>query len=117
MKQPINELLLSNSLRLSILGWAKTLANQVAAEGILINNVCPGWTRTGRVVEIFEARAKGQGTTPEKIEAGITRGIPMGRLGKPEELANLVVFLGSEMASYITGVSVQVDGGSVQGLY
>ncbi|MCH8955932.1 SDR family oxidoreductase [candidate division KSB1 bacterium] len=117
VKQPINELLLSNSLRLSILGWAKTLANQVAAEGILINNVCPGWTRTGRVVEIFEARAKGQGTTPEKIEAGITRGIPMGRLGKPEELANLVVFLGSEMASYITGVSVQVDGGSVQGLY
>jgi len=117
VKQPINELLLSNSLRLSILGWAKTLANQVAAEGILINNVCPGWTRTARVVEIFEARAKGQGTTPEKIEAGITRGIPMGRLGKPEELANLVVFLASEMASYITGVSVQVDGGSVQGLY
>lgn len=117
VKQPINELLLSNSLRLSILGWAKTLANQVAAEGILINNVCPGWTRTDRVVEIFEARAKGQGTTPEKIEAGITRGIPMGRLGKPEELANLVVFLASEMASYITGVSVQVDGGSVQGLY
>lgn len=85
---------MSNSLRLSILGWAKTLANQVAAEGILINNVCPGWTRTDRVVEIFEARAKGQGTTPEKVEAGITRGIPMGRLGKPEELANLVVFLG-----------------------
>jgi len=117
VKQPINELLLSNSLRLSILGWAKTLANQVAAEGILINNVCPGWTRTDRVVEIFEARANSQGTTPEKVEAGITRGIPMGRLGKPEELASLVVFLGSEMASYITGVSVQVDGGSVQGLY
>ncbi len=117
VKQPINELLLSNSLRLSILGWAKTLANQVAAEGILINNVCPGWTRTDRVVEIFEARANNQGTSPEKVEAGITRGIPMGRLGRPEELANLVVFLGSEMASYITGVSVQVDGGSVQGLY
>lgn len=117
VKQPINELLLSNSLRLSVLGWAKTLANQVAAEGILINNVCPGWTRTERVIEIFEGRAKSQGITPDKVESGIIRGIPMGRLGRPEELANLVVFLGSEMASYMTGVSVQVDGGSVQGLY
>lgn len=117
VKQPINELLLSNSLRLSVVGWAKTLSNQVAAEGILINNVCPGWTRTDRVTEIFQARAKAQETTPEKIEAGITSGIPMARLAKPEELANLVVFLASERASYITGTSIQVDGGAVQGIY
>jgi len=117
VKQPINELLLSNSLRLSVVGWAKTLSNQVAAEGILINNVCPGWTRTARVVEIFNARAEAQNTTPAAVEADITGSIPMHRLGRPEELANLVVFLGSECASYITGTSIQVDGGSVQGIY
>jgi 3-oxoacyl-[acyl-carrier protein] reductase len=115
VKQPINELLLSNSLRLAIVGWAKTLAGQVASEGVLINNVCPGWTKTERVTEIFEGRAAVQNTTPETIEAGITQTIPMGRLGKPEELANLIVFLASERASYITGTTIQVDGGSVQG--
>lgn len=117
VKQPINELLLSNSLRLSVVGWAKTLANQVASEGILINNVCPGWTRTDRVVEIFDARAASQGTTAEAVEKSITSTIPMGRLGKPEELANLVTFLASEKASYITGTSIQVDGGSVQAIF
>ncbi len=114
VKQPVNELLLSNSLRLSVLGWSKTLSNQVAKDGILVNSVCPGWTRTGRVVEIFDAWAKTQATTPEKVEASITAGIPMGRLGKPSELANLVVFLASEKASYMTGTSIQVDGGAVQ---
>ncbi|MFQ5651838.1 MAG: SDR family oxidoreductase [bacterium] len=117
VKQPIHELLLSNSLRLSVVGWAKTLSNQVAADGILINNVCPGWTRTDRVAEIFEARARAQNTTPDEVEAGITAGIPSRRLGRPEELANLVVFLASEKASYITGTSIQVDGGAVRGIY
>lgn len=117
VKQPINELLLSNSLRLSVVGWAKTLANQVASEGILINNVCPGWTRTERVVEIFDGRAASQGITAEAVEKSITSTIPMGRLGKPEELANLVTFLASEKASYITGTSIQVDGGSVQAIF
>lgn len=117
VKQPINELLLSNSLRLSVVGWAKTLANQVAKDGILINNVCPGWTRTDRVVEIIESRANSQGVTPEEVEAGITNTIPVGRLGQPEELANLVTFLASERASYITGTSIQVDGGAVQSIF
>lgn len=117
VKQPINELLLSNSLRMSVIGWAKTLSNQVAKEGILINNVCPGWTRTDRLVEIFSARASASNTSPETIESGITKTIPIARLAQPEELANLVVFLGSQRASYITGTSVQVDGGFVQGVY
>ncbi len=117
VKQPIDELLLSNSLRLAVVGWAKTLANQVAAEGILVNNVCPGWTRTDRVVELFTARAKREGTSAKQIESRITSTIPMGRLGRPEELANLVVFLGSECASYLTGTSIQVDGGAVKGIY
>ncbi len=117
VKQPIDELLLSNSLRLGVLGWAKTLANQVAKDGILINNVCPGWTKTGRVVELFEGRAQSQNKSVEDIENGISNTIPLGRLGKPKELANLVVFLASERASYITGTSIQVDGGSVKGIY
>ncbi len=115
VRQPIEELLLSSSLRLSIVGWAKTLSNQVASQGILVNNVCPGWTRTDRVVEIINARAAAQKADREKIEAGITAGIPMQRLGKPEELASLVTFLASEQASYITGTSIQVDGGAVRG--
>ena len=117
VKQPIDELLLSNSLRLSILGWAKTLSNQVAADGILINNVCPGWTRTQRVIEIFAARAEALQTSPEDIEKSITSTIPMNRLATPEEQANLIVFLGSERASYITGTTIQVDGGAVRGIY
>jgi 3-oxoacyl-[acyl-carrier protein] reductase len=117
VKQPINELLLSNSLRLSVIGWAKTLASQLASEGVLINNVCPGWTRTERVSEIIQARAKSSGQRPHEIDQSITGDIPMGRMGKPEELANLVVFLASERASYITGTSIQVDGGAVQGIY
>ncbi|MFQ5823669.1 MAG: SDR family oxidoreductase [bacterium] len=117
VKQPIDNLLLSNSLRLGVLGWAKTVSSQVAAEGILINNVCPGWTRTERVKELLQARSKAEGRTPEAIEKRIVNGIPMERMGVPEELANLVVFLASERASYITGTSIQVDGGAVKGIY
>ncbi|MFQ5769799.1 MAG: SDR family oxidoreductase [bacterium] len=117
VKQPINELLLSNSLRLAVLGWAKTLANQTAQEGILINNVCPGWTRTDRVFELVHSRANSEGKSPQEIDRAITSGIPMGRMGKPEELANLVVFLASERASYITGTTIQVDGGAVKGIF
>ena len=116
VKQPINELLLSNSVRLAVVGWAKTLATQLASEGILVNNVCPGWTRTERVEEIIQARAQHSGEPPEKIAAAIVQDIPMGRMGQPEELANLVAFLASERASYITGTTIQVDGGAVRGI-
>lgn len=116
-KQPIDDLLLSNSFRLAVLGWAKTVANQVADKGILINSVCPGWTRTDRVQELLQARAQKEGSNPEEIERRITSAIPVGRMGRPEELANLVVFLASERASYISGTSIQVDGGSVKGVY
>jgi 3-oxoacyl-[acyl-carrier protein] reductase len=115
VKQPIDQLLLSNSLRLSVVGWAKTLSNQIANEGILINNVCPGWTTTERVEQLTEARAKNNQTSADQELEAIASTIPMGRLGTPEEFANLVVFLGSERASYITGVSIQIDGGSTAG--
>ncbi len=117
VKQPINDLLLSNSLRLGVVGWSKTVASQVANKGILINNVCPGFTRTDRVRSLLEARARAENTTPEAIEKRITETIPMGRMGEPEELANLVVFLGSERSSYITGTTIQVDGGAVKGIF
>ncbi|MCG8603503.1 SDR family oxidoreductase, partial [bacterium] len=100
----------------SIIGWSKTLSSQLAADGILINNVCPGWTRTDRVNEIIETRAETQNKSADEIDQAITSDIPMGRMGKPEELANLIVFLASERASYITGTSIQVDGGAVKGI-
>ncbi len=117
VKQPIKELLLSNSLRMAVIGWAKTVSNQVARDGITVNNVCPGWTRTDHLLEILKARADGTGTTLQAVEAGLTDTIPTGKLGEPEELANLVAFLASERASYMTGTSIQVDGGIVQAPY
>lgn len=115
VKQPIDQLLLSNSLRLAVIGWAKTLSNQLASEGILINNVCPGWTLTERVDRLTEARAKTNNTTAAAEVEAIAAGIPMRRLGRPEEFAAMVAFLGSEAASYITGTAIQIDGGSTAG--
>jgi 3-oxoacyl-[acyl-carrier protein] reductase len=115
VKQPIDQLLLSNSLRLGVVGWAKTLSNQIASEGITINNVCPGWTLTERVTQLTEDRAKtNESSVTQEIEA-IANSIPMARLGTPKEFADTVVFLGSERASYITGTSIQIDGGSTAG--
>ena len=115
VKQPIDQLLLSNSIRLSVVGWAKTLSNQLASEGVLINNVCPGWTVTERVTRLTEAKAEANKTSAADEVEAIASKIPMKRLGTPEEFANVVVFLGSERASYVTGVSIQVDGGSTAG--
>jgi len=115
VKQPIAQLLLSNSLRLAVVGWAKTLSNQIAREGILINNICPGWTRTERVTQLVQARAEANQSSEEEEIAAIASTIPMGRLGSPAEFAAMVAFLGSERASYITGTAIQVDGGATAG--
>ncbi|RME65083.1 MAG: SDR family oxidoreductase [Alphaproteobacteria bacterium] len=114
VKTPVPGLTLSNSIRMAVLGWAKTLANQVAKDGVTVNTVCPGWTRTDRVTSLLAARAKAEKRTPEAVEAEITATIPMGRMGTPEDVANMVVFLGSAAAGYVTGAAVQVDGGAVQ---
>lgn len=114
IRQPIGPLFLSNSMRLAVLGWAKSLANEVAGQGILVNTVCPGWTRTERVSSLLATRAKSENRTESEIEQEITAGIPLGRLGKPEELGDVVTFLASERAGFISGTTVVVDGGTVQ---
>lgn len=114
VKQPIPDIMLSNSLRLAVAGWAKTLATQVAADNVLVNTVAPGWTRTDRVTETFASRASARSTSVQEIEAQIVRGIPLGRMAEPHEIANVIVFLASERASYLTGTVLAVDGGVVQ---
>ena len=116
VKQPIDNLLLSNVYRPGVTGLAKTLSAQLAAAGITVNNVAPGYTRTDRVLELAEARAAEQGKTVEEVLAETTSSYPMQRMGEPEELAALVAFLASERAGYITGTTIPVDGGYVKGL-
>jgi 3-oxoacyl-[acyl-carrier protein] reductase len=116
-KQPIDNLILSNSLRAGLTGFARTLANEVAAEGITVNNILPGYTRTERLDELAVMMAEKQGITPDEFRSKWEKEIPMGRLGEPRELAATAAFLVSERASYITGTSVQVDGGWIRSLF
>lgn len=116
VKQPIPDLILSNAVRAAVVGMAKTLSLEVAAEGITVNNVCPGHTLTDRVRHLNAARAAAEGRTVDEIMAESLAAIPMRRLGKPEELAALIAFLASQQAAYITGTTIQVDGGAIQSL-
>lgn len=116
VKQPVDGLILSNSIRAAVTGFARTLANEVAPFGITVNNVLPGYTRTERLDELAGSISEARGISSEEARAAWEREIPMGRLGEPREFAALVAFLASERASYITGTSVQVDGGWVRGL-
>jgi 3-oxoacyl-[acyl-carrier protein] reductase len=116
VKQPIEGLILSNSLRTGLVGLAKTLSTAFASRNITINNVCPGYTLTERVKELSEGTALRKGVSVEDVFREWESQIPMGRLGRPEELASLVVFLASEKASYLTGTTIQVDGGYFKGL-
>jgi 3-oxoacyl-[acyl-carrier protein] reductase len=116
VKQPVDNLLLSNVYRPGVVGLAKTLSTQLATEGITVNNVAPGYTRTDRVLELARARADNEGSTVEEVVDDTTASFPMKRMGEPEELAALVAFLASERASYITGTTIQVDGGLAKGL-
>jgi 3-oxoacyl-[acyl-carrier protein] reductase len=116
VKQPVDGLMLSNSLRAAVTGWARTLANEVAREGVTVNNVLPGYTRTDRVAELNAARAKSEGIEIEEIQRRIEGQIPMRRLGEPREFAAMVAFLASDRASYITGQSIAVDGGWIRSL-
>ncbi|UCC20584.1 MAG: SDR family oxidoreductase [Promethearchaeota archaeon] len=114
VKQPLNNLVLSNTTRLGVVGFAKTLSNEYGKYNILVNVVCPGPTLTDRMKELINQTMKNTGKSYEEVEQMWIDPIPLGRLGKPEELANLVVFLASDKASYITGTVIQVDGGFVK---
>ncbi|HEX8659391.1 MAG TPA: SDR family oxidoreductase [Hymenobacter sp.] len=115
-KQPVDNLMLSNSLRAAVTGLARTLANEVAPFGVTVNNILPGYTRTERVVGLAETTAAREGISAAAATARWEAEIPMRRLGEPREFAALVAFLCSERASYITGTSIPVDGGWVRSL-
>lgn len=117
VKMPLDNLMLSNSIRMAVIGLTKSLSNELAGEGITVNSVLPGWTRTERVQQLLQSIAQRDGIPVEEAEARITRNIPAGRMGRPEEFANVVVFLASERASYVNGASLQVDGGFYRAVY
>ena len=117
VKQPIDNLVLSNSVRSAVSGLMKSLSNEYGKDNILVNNVCPGYTLTSRLDQLSGKLAKAEGVDPKQIQERWARQVPLGRIGQPEEFANMVVFLASERASYITGVSVAIDGGFIKGIY
>ncbi len=116
VKQPVDGLMLSNMARTGVIGFAKTLATELAPDKILVNNVCPGIIFTDRIKQLASVRAEESGITYNQALENMTANIPLGRIGDPEEFANLVVFLASEKSSYITGTTIQVDGGMVRSL-
>ena len=116
VKQPIDGLILSNAIRPGVVGLAKTLAVELAKDNILINTVCPGRILTDRLRSFMTHRAREAGESFDAYLPTAVADIPLGRIGTPDEFANMVVFLASERASYVTGVTLQVDGGLVRGL-
>jgi 3-oxoacyl-[acyl-carrier protein] reductase len=116
VKQPVDNLILSNSLRAAVTGYAKTLAREVAPHGITVNTILPGYTATERVTVLNRADAEREGIPPEEVRARLEASIPLGRLAEPEEFAALAAFLASERAGYITGGAYAVDGGWLRGL-
>lgn len=110
---PIPNLGISNSLRLALVGWSKTLAGEVAADGVTVNIVAPGRIATQRVRELDEARAKQEGMSPAEVAVRSAVTIPVGRYGKPEEYGDVVAFIASEQASYLNGSVIRVDGGMI----
>ncbi len=118
VKQPIPSLLLSNAIRPGVVGLAKSLSLELAADHITVNNICPGRILTDRLTQGTAYKQQlAQGVSEDVILAAIAQDIPMKRLGKPEELAALVTFLASQQAAYITGTTIQVDGGLVQAMF
>lgn len=115
-KQPINDLLISSTLRPGIHGLTKVISNKYARENVTINTICPGNILTNRQKELMEARSSKRKISMKKYLAEVTKDIPAGRLGTPEEIGDVIAFLASEQASYINGVNLLVDGGMAKGI-
>ncbi len=116
VKEPIKGLGVSNTVRGAVASWAKTLAGELGQYGITVNNVLPGFTRTGRMESLFKARAEKEGRSIAEVEDDARKLIPLGRIAEAEEIAAAIAFLASPAAAYITGVSLPVDGGRIQAL-
>ncbi|HYA27902.1 MAG TPA: SDR family oxidoreductase [Acidobacteriota bacterium] len=116
VKEPIAGLVLSNAVRSAVIGMAKTLSRELARDSILFNNVCPGRIDTDRAQKLNKARADRLGKPVEEINKEMASEVPLGRYGTAEEAADLIVFLGSDRASYITGTTIAIDGGLVRGI-
>ncbi|MFQ6126001.1 MAG: SDR family oxidoreductase [Candidatus Heimdallarchaeota archaeon] len=117
VKQPIDNLLLSNTVRSGVIGLTKSLSNELGPYNITVNSVAPGYTLTKRLRDIAQKLAEETNRSLEDQLKEMAKDVPLGRVGQPEEIANLVVFLASEKASYITGTTIQVDGGLVKSLF
>ncbi len=115
-KQPVTDLVLSNAVRAAVVGLVKSLANEFGKDGILVNNVGPGFTATDRLKELARARSAGSGKTQQELFDAWAAEAPLKRLGEPREVADTIVWLASERASYVTGQTVLVDGGMYKGL-
>lgn len=111
VKEPLNYLALSNSLRAALVTWAKSLSMDIAADNITINNTLTGYFDTERIEQLNAQKAKKMNVSPEKVREAMEAQVPMQRIGQPEEYANLVCFLASQKASYITGTNIPIDGG------
>lgn len=116
VKQPIGRLLLSNAIRPAVVGLTKVLSQEYGPEGIRANSILPGWTATERVEYLLNSRASANGTTVQQEADKIGAGVPLRRIGNPQEFANVAAFLVSPAASYVNGVMMQVDGGFYTGL-
>ena len=116
VKQPIDGLILSNTVRMGVIGLAKTLSTELAPFNVTVNSVCPGYTMTDRVRNLAKVIAEKEGTTPEAVIGRWEAAIPMKRLGTPEEFAALVAFIASDRSGYITGAAIQIDGGWYRGV-